>query len=297
MRQQHQRHHQRHRITDSQWTFLQPFIPKSKATTGRPPADPRMIIDGLMWILRTGAPWRDLPPEQFGPWQTVYHYRNAWRDDGTLDKILLSLQVRLDRSGKIDWDLWCIDGSVVRAARCAAGAAKISVLIHDGEPPDHALGRSRGGFTSKFHLITDANGLPLAIEVSAGQQHDSTMFEAAMEAVVGIPQHIGRPRRRPKRLAGDKGYSYQRIRDWLRARGIGAVIAQRDDQRANHKGRPIEFDKDAYRRRSIIEQCIGWLKECRRVLTRYEKLAINFVAMIKLAMLQRYLRLEFSDRA
>ena len=93
-----------------------------------------MMIDGLMWILRTGSPWRDLPPERFGPWQTVHHYRNAWRADGTLDKIILALQVRLDRGGKIDWNLWCIDGSVVRAARCAAGAAAASVLMHDDEP-------------------------------------------------------------------------------------------------------------------------------------------------------------------
>ena len=288
---------QRYSITDRQWDFIQPLLPKSEAPTGRPPADQRMILHGLMWILRTGSPWRDLPRAQFGPWQTVYHYRNAWRADGTLDKIIQALQVRLDRRGKIDWDLWCIDGSVVRAARCAAGAMASSVLNHDDEPQDHGLGRSRGGFTSKFHLLTDGNGLPLAVEVSAGQQHDSTMFEATLEAFVGIPRRVGRPRRRPRRVAGDKGYSYQWVRHWLRDHGIGAVIPQRDDQRANHKGRPIEFDKDAYRRRSVIEQCIGWLKECRKVLTRYEKLAINFVAMIKLAIVQRYLRLEFSDRA
>lgn len=291
------RQDQRHRVTDDQWEFIRPLLPKSESATGRPTADRRMMIDGLMWILRTGSPWRDLPPERFGPWQTVHHYRNAWRADGTLDKIILALQVRLDRGGKIDWNLWCVDGSVVRAARCAAGAAAASVLMHDDEPQDHGLGRSRGGFTSKFHLITDGNGVPLAVEVSAGQRHDSTMFEATMEAVVGIPRRVGRPRRRPERIAGDKGYSYQWIRDWLRNHGVGAVIPQRDDQRENHKGRPIEFDKDAYRRRSVIEQCIGWLKECRKVLTRYEKLAINFAAMIKLAIVQRYLRLEFSDRA
>lgn len=114
---------------------------------------------------------------------------------------------------------------------------------------------------------------------------------------IAIPQPIGRPRMRPGHLAGDKGYSYPRIREWLRDHGIGAVIPQRDDQRANHKGRPLQFDKDAYRRRSIIEQCIGWLKECRRIGTRFEKLAINFLAMVKLAMIQRYLRIPFSDSA
>lgn len=114
---------------------------------------------------------------------------------------------------------------------------------------------------------------------------------------VAIPQPLGRPRMRPGRLAGDKGYSYPRIRQWLRDHGIGDVIARRDDQRARRLGRPPHFDQQAYRRRSIIEQCIGWLKECRRIGTRFEKLAINFLAMVKLAMIQRYLKFAFSDRA
>ena len=81
------------------------------------------MLDGIMWILRTGAPWRDLP-ERFGPYQTVYDYYSNWRESGVFDRVLEALQVRLDREGKIDWDLWCIDGSHVRAARCAAGAGK-----------------------------------------------------------------------------------------------------------------------------------------------------------------------------
>ena len=83
----------------------------------------------------------------------------------------------------------------------------------------------------------------------------------------------------------------------MRALGIEAIIPQRDDEREGHKGRPIQFDKEAYRRRSIIEQCTGWLKECRRIATRFEKLAINFVAMVKPAIIDRYLRSAFSDRA
>jgi transposase len=102
---------------------------------------------------------------------------------------------------------------------------------------------------------------------------------------------------RPKRVAGDKGYSYPRVRKWLRDHGIGAVIPEKDDPRLLHPANPRGFDKETYRRRSIIEQCIGWLKECRRIGTRFEKLAINFLAMVKLAMIHRYLRFSFSDRA
>ena len=110
---------------------------------------------------------------------------------------------------------------------------------------------------------------------------------------IAIPQPIGRPRKRPNRLAGDKGYSYPTIRRWLWAHGIKPVIPRKSNQRPG----PGTFDKQSYRRRSVIEQCVGWLKECRRIGTRFEKLAISFVAMFKLAMIQRYLKLLFSDRA
>jgi transposase len=110
---------------------------------------------------------------------------------------------------------------------------------------------------------------------------------------VAIPQRVGRPRKRPRRVAGDKGYSYPRVRDWLRAHGIRPVIPYRSNQRP---GRSV-FDKDTYRRRSVIEQCVGWLKECRRIGTRFEKLAVNFLAMLKLAIIERSLKLVFSNRA
>jgi transposase len=109
---------------------------------------------------------------------------------------------------------------------------------------------------------------------------------------IAIPQPVGRPRCRPKHLAGDKGYSYPKVRQWLRAHGITAVIPWRSNQR---QGRSL-FDEQLYKRRSVIEQCVGWLKECRRIATRFEKLAISYLAMFKLAMIQRYLRVAFSDR-
>jgi transposase len=92
-------------------------------------------------------------------------------------------------------------------------------------------------------------------------------------------------------VAGDKGYSDDRIRRWLRRRRIGAVIPQRKDQRRQHRGRPLKFDKDLYRRRNVVERCVGWLKECRAVATRFEKLARHYLGMVKLAIIQRYVRL------
>ena len=145
-------------------------------------------------------------------------------------------------------------------------------------------------------MVADGNGLPLAVEVTAGQHHESTQFEELMDAV-RIPQPRGRPRQRPDAVAGDKGYSYPRIRQWLRTHRVRAVIPLRSDQRARHRGRPFQFDPHAYRRRSIIECCIGWLKECRRITTRFEKLAMTFLAVIKIAIMQCYINSLFLDRA
>ena len=113
----------RHELTDEQWALVEPIVPKSTARTGRPARDRRIILNGIFWILHTGAPWRDLP-ERFGPWQTVYHHFARWRRDGVFDEVIQCLQIRLDDRGLIDWDLWCIDGANVRAARAAAGADK-----------------------------------------------------------------------------------------------------------------------------------------------------------------------------
>jgi len=113
----------RHEATDDQWESIHRILPRRTAKTGRPPSDPRLMLNGILWILRTGAPWRDLP-ERFGPWQTVYDHFARWRKAGVYDRILEALNIRLDADGEIDWDLWCIDGSSVRATRAAAGAAK-----------------------------------------------------------------------------------------------------------------------------------------------------------------------------
>jgi len=113
----------RHEVSDEEWALLEPILPKSRAKTGRPARDLRVMLNGTMWILSTGAPWRDLP-ERYGPWQTVYDYFTRWRDGDVLDAILDALHLRLDQKGFIDWDLWCVDGASVRATRAAAGASK-----------------------------------------------------------------------------------------------------------------------------------------------------------------------------
>ena len=94
----------RHEVTDEQWEAIHSILPKRTAKTGRPASDPRLMLNGILWILRTGAPWRDLP-ERLGPWQIVYNHFARWRKAGVYDRILESFHIRLDAVGEIDWDL------------------------------------------------------------------------------------------------------------------------------------------------------------------------------------------------
>ena len=115
----------RYELSDQQWARIAPLFPNPThhGKPGRPAHDQRPIVTGILWILHTGAPWRDLP-ERFGPWKTVFHRLNSWRADGTWVRVVTSLLDELDDKGLIDHDLWCIDGSVIRASRAAAGAKK-----------------------------------------------------------------------------------------------------------------------------------------------------------------------------
>ena len=138
--------------------------------------------------------------------------------------------------------------------------------------------------------MTDGRGVPLAVDVTAGQAHEPMSCKPLVQRV--MDEHGDA---RPGKLCGDKGYSYDRIRAFLEERDIEAVIPRRKDQRV--EGDEDAFDRETYRRRSVVENCIGWLKECRALATRFEKLATNFLGVLHLAIIQRYLRLlNSSDR-
>jgi len=153
------------------------------------------------------------------------------------------------------------------------------------------LGRSRGGFGTKAHVVCDAHGILLAVCVTAGQRHESRAFATAMGRA-RRPRRPGRPTW-PRRVAGDKGYSYRPVRRWLRRHHIIPVIPTRKDQ-----PRDEGFERATYRRRNIVERAVGWYKEYRRLATRYEKLAVNYLAFWLVAMIEKDLRLlGFSDSA
>lgn len=143
--------------------------------------------------------------------------------------------------------------------------------------------------TCKIHVLCDSAGHPLHFELTAGQTHECAAFDAVMVgADAALCDIDGEPIAWPVALAGDKGYRAEWVDAYLLELGIMPVIPSKADQ--DRDSRTIAFDKRAYRRRNIVERLIGWLKECRRVFSRFEKTAKNFAGMIRLAFIQRYLR-------
>ena len=111
----------RYELNDLQWQLIEPLLPH--AATGRPRADDRTTLNGIFWKLCSGAPWRDVPG-RYGTWRTVYDRFARYRDDGTLDRLLEALRLRLAADGNLDYSTWMIDATSIRASRHAAGARK-----------------------------------------------------------------------------------------------------------------------------------------------------------------------------
>jgi len=263
-------------LSDQQWARLEPSLPPIKPHTGHSNKDHRPILNGILWIDRTGAPWRDLP-ERYGKWTTISSRFYRWQKAGIWQQILDKLQSQADKQGKLDWDIHYVDGTVVRAHQHAAGAK-------GSQAETEALGRSQGGFSTKVHVRADGTGKPLTFVLTAGQRHETVAFERLMRQTVIHRPGRGRPQQRPHRLVADKGYSSRKIRAYLRRRGIRQTIPHKVNEY-----RTGPFDRAMYRSRNLVERLINRLKQFRRVATRYEKRADNYLAMLLLATLTLWL--------
>ncbi|WP_405737091.1 IS5 family transposase [Streptomyces sp. NBC_01537] len=266
------------------WDRIEPLMP-ADPVRGRRWADHRRTLEAIAWKYRTCSPWRDLPDE-LGSFQTAHKRLIRWAVDGTWERILAALLAAADAGDDVGWTV-SVDSTVCRAHQHAAGARK------RGRParpnPDHALGRSRGGLSTKVHLASDSRARPLALHVTAGQAGDAPASEAVM-ARIRVPRSgLGRPRTRPAVVLADRAYSSRAIRGHLRRRGIPAVIPQPADQighrlrRGRAGGRPPGFDTETYKQRNTVERCINRLKQWRGLAMRTDKLAIAYQAALHLA--------------
>lgn len=178
----------------------------------------------------------------------------------------------------------------------AAQGAQSNYKILGPEPGDHAIGKSRGGLTSKIHLVCDGRGRPLSMILTGGNINDTTMLVETMEQIRVPRPHGGRPRTRPERLLADKGYPSRANRAYLAARRIKATIPERSDQQHNRTrkgssgGRPPAFDAQMYKRRNVVERSFNRLKQWRGIAMRSDKTARNYHAGITLAAALIWLR-------
>ncbi|MFD7771302.1 IS5 family transposase [Streptomyces sp. NPDC059787] len=270
-------------LTDAQWARIQPLPPDRTPKRGGRRHDHRQVIGAIAFKYRTGTPWMDLP-EHFGSWKGAHNRLRKWAADGTWEKVSTALLAQADAEGDLGWVV-AVDSTIVRAHQHAAGARQKGPRRASRH---RALGRSRGGPTTKIHLAADSRCRPLAFALTPGQAGDAPAFTEVM-ARLRVPRPTDRTRTAPDVVLADKAYSSRAIRTHLRRRGIRAVIPQPADQAANRKrlgsrgGRPPAFDRDAYKQRNTVERCINKLKQWPGLATRYDKTATICPAALHIA--------------
>jgi transposase len=263
-------------LTNEQSARLKPLLPPQKPHTGRTNLPHRRVINGILWVLRTGAAWEELP-RRYGKHKTVSSRYYRWLKAGIWDPIFADLQAQADADGSLDWTLHFVDSTLVRAHQQAAGAK-------NSDAATEAIGRSQAGVSTKLNVRADGSGKPMAFVLQAGQQHESRAFEPLMEQAAITRPCRGGPGLRPRRVAADKAYSNRRIRHWLRRRAIRVTIPRKRDER-----RRGPFDKALYKLRARVEQLINRLKQFRRIATRYEKRAASYLGMVTIGAILLYL--------
>ena len=246
----------RYELSDCEWGVIKPML--RNKPRGIPRVDDRRVLNGIFWVLRSGAPWRDLPGI-YGPSTTCYNRFVRWRRAGVWDQIMEALAAAHEAAVQM------IDTSVVRVHQhgsCIAGNR------------EQDMGRSRGGLTSKVHAVVDANGLPVRLGLTSGEAHDNRLCPVLLAGL--------RPR---TMVLADRGYDADWIRAFINERGAWANIPPK----VNRKD-PICFSPHLYRARNLVERFFNKIKQCQRIATRYDKLAANYLAFIKLASIRLWLR-------
>jgi transposase len=241
-------------LTDSQWAFIQPLLPPL-ARTGRPRADDRRTIEGILYILITGCRWQDLPREYGAP-STVWRRLKRWGEAGVWERIWRAALAALDQQSRLDWSRAFLDGSFAPAKK---GGDKV--------------GLTKKGKGTKWMLVIDGTGLPLGFHLESANTAEVTLAEQTLDTI-GVTRPHGRPKRRPVKLVADRAYDSSAFRAVLRRRGIGMCIPpkRRPVTWRAKRGRPVVARPEEYRQRYKVERSFAWLGNHRRLLIRWERL-------------------------
>jgi transposase len=237
-------------LDDQAWAAIEPLLPKVYAGARR--KDDRLIISGILHVLRSGCRWKDCP-EVYGPYTTVYNRFNRWSRRGRWLGLFNAL---VDTHPK---DTRSIDSTAIKVQRSAAGGT--------GGAKQQAIGRSRGGRTTKIHGIADSQGRLFSFSLTPGNVADIT---AAYDLARKLPSNGC--------LIGDMGYDAKDFRVELAFRGTATVIPTNP----THKHQWY-INRETYKDRNFIERVWCRLKDFRRIATRYDKLARNFASSVALA--------------
>jgi transposase len=210
------------------------------------------FIEAILWMVRTGAQWEALP-ERYGQWNSVYKRFSRWSDRGIFD------QMRTHFANDPDLEFLLLDSTIIRAHPCAAGAP----TTPEEPKQDQALGRSRGGFSTKIHLIVDGLGNPLDFILTAGQVNDITQAPALLQG-----HHADY-------VIADKGYDSDAFIALIEQMEAIPVIPARKNRKE-----PRFYDPHLYKERHLVECCINKLKWYRRIFSRYDKLTSRFMSFL-----------------
>ncbi|WP_394144785.1 IS5 family transposase, partial [Burkholderia multivorans] len=241
-------------IDDELWALIEPLLPPSKPRRvkypGRKPIADRAALTGILFVLKTGIRWRDLPSEMgCGSGVSCWRRLRDWQQAGVWDRLHAVLLAKLRAAGKIDFSRVVVDSSSIRAV----GAG--------GKTGPNPTDRARPG--SKHHIATDANGTPIAAILTGANRNDVTQLVPLIEAIVPIGGVRGRPLSRPGRVYADRGYDHDKYRRILHERNIPTSIARRGHPHGSGLGKV----------RWVVERTHAWLHHFRRLRTRFERRA------------------------
>ena len=248
-------------LTDAQYRLIEPLLTGKKGDPGRTGNNNRLTLEAIIFVIRTGMPWRDLPEDKFGKWNTVYKRFCRWKKAGVFHRIMLTL-------GKaFDLGVVGVDGTISQVHQHATGARRNGLTPEESRDVQ-AIGVSRGGLSTKVMALVDRKGVAARFLILPGHRSETPERVNLLDDV---------PLEEVDELLGDKAYDSNSIRKLLSDSGIVATIPPR-----SNRNDPPDYDKEHYKGRHLVENLFADMKHYRGIATRFNKLVCNYEAFFSL---------------